>query len=272
MIPILACEAWCQTPTAIDLKAQSRNVDFTAAASTRPFKSGTPLPATCSLGEMFYLTSAAAGTNVYGCTAANTWTLEAGAGARAASQLSDLAVSWTSAATLTIGASCSVATPCNVRFGSATHAYTGSTSVTISAGTGTAYVYLDSGGNLTVGHNLTVTCAPGCAAAAGVSAFPSNSIPLFTWTAANGTWDTAGGTDWRSFQSTTNISAGTGLLSAAANGLTTVSIDPTLVGLWAPVPATSASACAQGAWSIDASYYYVCVAANTWRRAALNTW
>jgi len=265
-------QAWCQTPTAIDLRAQSRDVDFTGAMSTAPFKSGAALPSSCSVGQMFYLTSAAAGTNVYGCTAANTWTLEAGVGAQSASQLSDLAPSLTSATTLTIGASCSVATPCNVRFGSAVYAFTTSTSATISAGTGTAYVYLDPSGNLTVGHNLTVTCASGCVAATGVTAFPSNSIPIFTWTATNGTWDATGGTDWRAFQSTTNIAAGTGLLSATANGVTTLSIDPTLLALWVPVPPTSSTACTKGAWSVDSSYYYVCVAANTWLRAALTTW
>ena len=272
IVPVLVYPAWCQTPTAIDLRAQSKNVDFTGAASTRPFKSGTALPSTCSVGEMFYLTNAAAGTNVYGCTAANTWTLEAGTGAQSASQLSDLAAARTSATTLTIGASCSIATPCNVRFGSAAHAYTSSTSATITAGTGTAYIYLDPSGNLTVGHNLTLTCASGCVAAPGVTAFPSSSIPLFTWTATNGAWDATGGTDWRAFQSTANIAAGTGLASATANGVTTLSIDPTQVALWAPVPPTSSTACTKGAWSVDTSYYYVCVAANTWLRAALTTW
>jgi hypothetical protein len=272
ILPILIHTAWCQTPTTIDLKAQSKNVDFTSASSTRPFKSGTALPATCSVGEMFYLTSATAGTNVYGCTAPNTWALEGGAGVQTASQLSDLVASPSSTTTLTIGASCSVATPCNVRFSGATHAYTVSTSATISAGTGTAYIYLDQNGNLTVGHSMTVSCASGCLAASGVTAFPANSIPLFTWTATNGTWDATGGTDWRAFQSTTNLGAGTGLLGATANGVTTLSLDPTLVGLWAPVPSTSSSACSAGAWSIDTSFYYVCVAANTWRRAALTTW
>ena len=265
-------QAWCQTPTAIDLKAQSRNIDFTGAASTRPFKSSAALPSSCSVGEMFYLTSAAAGTNVYGCTTTNTWTLEAGVGAQSASQLSDLAPSLTSATTLTIGPNCSNTTPCNVRFGSAVYAFTTSTSATISAGSGMAYLYLDPSGNLTVGHNLTVTCASGCLAAPGVSAFPSNSIPIFTWTATNGTWDAAGGKDWRAFQSTTNIAAGTGLLSATANGVTTLSIDPTLLALWAPVPPASSTACTKGAWSVDSSYYYVCVAANTWLRTALTTW
>jgi hypothetical protein len=268
------CEAavWAQTPTAVDLRTQTKDVDFSSALSTKPMQAGSALPGTCSVGAMFYLTVAAAGSNLYACTTANTWTVETGAGAQTVSQLSDLTPRWTSSTVLTLGASCSPATPCNVRFGATTYAFTASTSVTISAGSGTAYIYLDPSGNLTVGHNLTVSCSTGCVAVAGIAAFPASAIPLFTWTATNGAWNAGGGTDWRSFQSATDLAAGAGLLSSTANGVTTLSVDPTQIGLWTPAPATSSSACAKGTWSIDTSYYYLCVAANTWKRAALSTW
>ena len=273
MVPILLHQAWGQTPTAIDLRAQSRNVDFSSAATTRPFKSGAALPGTCTVGEMFYLTAATAGANLYGCTASNAWTIESGAsGAQAASQLTDLKPALTSSTVLTIGANCSAAAPCNVRIGGVTHSVTSSTTATISAGSGTAFFYVDSDGTLTVGHSMTVNCASGCVAVPGVSAFPSDSVPLFAWTATGGTWDASGGVDWRAFQGTTSIGAGSGLLGTAANGLTTLSIDPTLIGMWVPVPANSSSTCTKGAWSLDSSFYYVCVAANTWRRTALTTW
>ncbi len=42
---------------------------------------GAALPTFCTIGRIFYLTSAMAGANVYGCTALNTWTAETGAGA-----------------------------------------------------------------------------------------------------------------------------------------------------------------------------------------------
>jgi hypothetical protein len=265
-------QAWGQTQ--IDLQAQSKNVDFTTSPTTRPLKSGAVLPSTCTVGEMFFLSSAAAGANLYGCAATNIWTLESSGGSSVqnASQLTDLAASYSSSTTLQIGATCSPTTPCNVRLGSVTFSFTGSTSATISAGSGTAFIYIDSSGNLTVGHNLTVVCASGCVATAGITAFPSDSVPLFTWTATNGTWDTAGRSDRRAFESTTNVSAGTGLLGTAASGRTTLSIDPTLVGIWSAVPSTSSSPCAQGAWSMDTSYYYVCVAANSWRRIATTSW
>ena len=68
---ILPCAMHAQT--AIDLKSQSRNIDFSGAASTRPFKTGTVLPAACTTGDSFFKTNAAAGQNLYGCVAANTW-------------------------------------------------------------------------------------------------------------------------------------------------------------------------------------------------------
>ena len=41
---------------------------------------GSSLPATCTanIGQVFFLTSASAGANVYGCTATNTWTVQGG--------------------------------------------------------------------------------------------------------------------------------------------------------------------------------------------------
>ena len=54
--------------------------DASGAISTKPAKSGTVLPATCGTGEQFFKTDAAAGQNVYLCTAANTWTAASGGG------------------------------------------------------------------------------------------------------------------------------------------------------------------------------------------------
>ena len=269
---ILFClqQGWSQTQ--IDLQAQSRNVDFSTSAATRPLKAGTALSGACAIGDMLFLTNAAAGANLYGCTSANTWTLESSAGSGSASQLADLAVIRSSSTSLLIGAGCSVGTPCNVRLGSLTFSFTGSTTATISSGSGTAFIYLDSSGILTVGQNLAVNCSSGCVAVPGITAFPPDSIPLFTWTATSGIWDIAGGTDRRAFQSTTNVAAGTGLLGTTASGRTTLSIDPTLIGVWSAVPSSSSSACAAGTWSLDGSFYYVCVATNTWRRVALATW
>jgi hypothetical protein len=64
--------------TMIDLKTQTKSVDFTGAAYTKPFKSGSALPAICGTGEAFLNTGAPAGKNFYTCTSANTWTIQSG--------------------------------------------------------------------------------------------------------------------------------------------------------------------------------------------------
>src|ERR1700693_680352 len=64
--------------TLVDLKNQSKSVDFSGAITTKPFKAGTILPATCGVGEAFYQTNAPAGANLYTCTALNAWTLQIG--------------------------------------------------------------------------------------------------------------------------------------------------------------------------------------------------
>jgi hypothetical protein len=107
--------------TKIDLQTQSRSVDFSTADSTRPFKSGTALPATCAIGEMFYKTDAPSGANLFGCISLNTWAIEVQGSASGISMLAqsqDLVVARTSSTTLVVGANCSVGSPCNVRFGS----------------------------------------------------------------------------------------------------------------------------------------------------------
>lgn len=67
--------------TLIDLRTQTKRVDFAGALATRPFKTGTSLPSACSAGEAFFKTDAPAGQNLFGCTAANIWTLQSGGSA-----------------------------------------------------------------------------------------------------------------------------------------------------------------------------------------------
>lgn len=55
-------------------------VDFSGAASTAPMKSGTSLPGVCAVGQTYFKTDAAAGQNIYLCTAANTWSQVVGGG------------------------------------------------------------------------------------------------------------------------------------------------------------------------------------------------
>src|SRR5260370_27910128 len=64
--------------TQVDLRTQSKSVDFSGANATKPFKSGTAFPSVCAVSEIFYKADAPAGSNLYACTSLNAWTLETG--------------------------------------------------------------------------------------------------------------------------------------------------------------------------------------------------
>lgn len=67
---------WAQTQ--IDLSNQTRNVDFSAAAETRPVKTGSVLPGICQTGDLFFNTSAPAGSNLFACAGPNNWAQSTG--------------------------------------------------------------------------------------------------------------------------------------------------------------------------------------------------
>jgi hypothetical protein len=54
--------------------------DASGATATRPAKTGTALPGTCTIGMVLFKTDAAAGQNLYFCTSSNTWTQQSGGG------------------------------------------------------------------------------------------------------------------------------------------------------------------------------------------------
>ena len=75
---LLLCGSLAWGQTQIDLRTQSKSVDFSSAATTKTAKTGAALPGTCSQGEIFFNTAAMPGANLYACTAANTWTAQGG--------------------------------------------------------------------------------------------------------------------------------------------------------------------------------------------------
>lgn len=154
-----------------------------------------------------------------------------------ASQLGDFAVVSSSANAVTIGANCSNATPCNVRIGNQTYTFATGATATLTSGTGTVYFYVDVNGTLTVGHNLSLTCS-GCTAMAGITGFPPNSAPLFTWLATNGTWYTGGPTDRRAFLGTQNLTAGAGISVTNTGSQMVVGVDSAVVPTYLTASAT----------------------------------
>lgn len=150
-------------------------------------------------------------------------------GAGMASQLGDLAVVWTSPTTLAIGGNCSVTTPCNVRFGTQTFPVTAAASVSLATGTGQAFVYVDATGTLTVGSTMSLTCNLTCVVAPGITSFPINVIPIYTWTATNNAWDSSGGVDRRGWLTANPIFGGSGIAAVSTAGATTIAIDSAVV-------------------------------------------
>ena len=73
---IASCSTWAQTK--VNLRDQSKTVDFSNINGTRPIQVGGSLPANCTLGSLFYLTSAPDGKNIYACTQQDVWKLENG--------------------------------------------------------------------------------------------------------------------------------------------------------------------------------------------------
>lgn len=69
----LGIVAGMRAQTQVDLRRQGRNVDFSGAERTKPFKTGSVLPSECELGEVFYKQDAPAGRNVFVCGLQNTW-------------------------------------------------------------------------------------------------------------------------------------------------------------------------------------------------------
>lgn len=71
-ITLAACMAQGQTVINGN-RAITGTWDAGSAASTKPAKTGTTLPATCAAGEQFFKTDAGAGKNLYLCTPGGAW-------------------------------------------------------------------------------------------------------------------------------------------------------------------------------------------------------
>ena len=170
--------------TQLDLRTQTRNVDFSQAISVRPFPTGTVLPNTCVTGQMFFKSNTAAGANLYACVGLNVWVSvpqSSGSGdGTSATAPFDFQIS---GALLTIGTTCTIENPCRALIGSTVYSYPAAATATLTGGSGAAYVYLDLLGVLTVGYgggmsqNNQIACS-GCTAVFNVNSFPETGFPI----------------------------------------------------------------------------------------------
>lgn len=216
--------------TQVDLKTQTKDVDFSAAPTTKPAKAGIALPATCTSGELFFKTNAAPGGNLYFCTALNTWMQ---GGLPSASQATDFLVS-------AQGASATIqCTVCRYGIGEKTFVVSSNLSASALTGTGgsaTAFFYLNPTGTPQFGYDgTTVTGATltGMAGQTPITSFPGDSIPLATCAVAANQFTAC--TDFRAVYRRSVAVAGSGIvvLTDPSSGLTTYAVNPALVGLLA---------------------------------------
>ncbi len=284
MVFFLAAMPFAFGQTQVDLATQSKNVDFSRAPSTKPAQVGPLVPGICSTGQIFFDSSAAAGQNLYGCTATNVWSLLGGTGggsggsAGTASQLGDFIANDTSAAVQTLGAGCSTATPCQIRIGTASFVMTAPVTATLSgtSNNATVFWYLSSSQILTLGHNsgTTITCSSGCTVVTGITTFPPDSVPLWQTTFTTNIWDPINFStmDKRAIYSRDVIAVGTGMssISNPSTGVQTLSTDPTQVPRYFTGSGGPIGPCSAGRdFYTDTTglNLYFCDAANTWKQA-----
>jgi hypothetical protein len=199
--------AGLQAQSYLDLKHQSQNADFSTARFTKPFRMGTSLPSTCSVGEAFFQTGIQAGQNLYLCAATDTWSSQIpSVGVLGIADLRDCRITYG-------GSSATIATPCAIRVGSVIHTLSGSSTLTLSgaSASGTVFVYWDSLGQLTAAESsaATLTCNIGCLTVS-ASGFPLGATPIATLEFAANAFQSL--TDLRVLTNTRSVLCGVGLM------------------------------------------------------------
>jgi hypothetical protein len=219
-------------------------IDASGATSTKPMKSGASLPATCSVGEFYNKTDAAAGSNIYGCTATNTWTVQAGGGGGAseAIDLTDFAVTRTSDTVLTIAAGrCIVENKDPVTVASA--------QIEVTSGTGTAFIYLDHDCSVQVktSGTLAISCTS-CTDAGDDTLFPDDIGRISEYEATSTVWEAlASAVDQRELglRIPGQTTAGTGIAVAqnSTTGGKTISVDTAIIPTKAAIQSGASMLC-----------------------------
>jgi hypothetical protein len=136
----LACSALAQT-TINGSRVVSGTWDASNALSSKPAKTGSSLPAACGVGEQFFLTTAPAGSNLYLCAVANTWS-------PASSQVGSFPRASINGSSLVFFGDCTTqGSPCVIPKGGGLFDVVSATNVlTAPSGNGTVYVYWSSSG------------------------------------------------------------------------------------------------------------------------------
>ena len=171
--------------TQINLQTQSKG----------PGKTGTVIPATCTVGEVFFKSNAPAGSNLYGCTATNIWTQEGGSVSTGGTLGGDLSGSSSAATVIAIrNRTISTSTPSNgqvLGWNSSTSVWEPQTPATSGGGSGGSGVQLPFQTTFITGADLSIGtgCNAGnlCTARFGNTSYQFASAATATISAGSGT-------------------------------------------------------------------------------------
>ena len=77
---MLSMVLFASAQTKVDIQRQSKGTGFLAPPFEKPVRSGISLPIECDTGELYFLTSAPAGDNLFVCHASGQWAPQGSAG------------------------------------------------------------------------------------------------------------------------------------------------------------------------------------------------
>jgi len=77
---MLSMVLFASAQTKVDIQRQSKGTGFLASPFEKPVRSGISLPVDCDTGELYFLTSAPAGDNLFVCHASGQWAPQGSAG------------------------------------------------------------------------------------------------------------------------------------------------------------------------------------------------
>jgi len=109
--------------------------------------------------------------------------------------------------------------------GSLVYSVTAPITVTVLGGNGLAYIYVSSTGSVTAGTSLTgptLNCS-GCQLQSGITQFPVDAIPLASWNATAGIWDSTGMVVSTAVSAGRNFTAGLNVTLAQSGSNVTIS-------------------------------------------------
>ena len=218
---LLTAPAWSQSQ--VHLSTQSKGMDFTGFPSTKPVRTGTSLPGSCSTGEMYFKTDALAGQGLHACVAGTWAVVGSGSGVEVDFRLIlDLKPSFTATVLTIAGGRC---------WGS--QKPTATATITGGTGNGTYVAYCTDSQGIVIEHSNSAGLAVSCNNCVPIQVttpmIPEGMYQIATGTIASGQWSAV--TDLRDFSMRMRHNNGTGMNVQCSGGVCVHQVDGAVVQL-----------------------------------------